>query len=694
MDIVHQVMPKKKHFELTETFKLREYQKELGQPGVEGKNYILVAPTGTGKTLVAGYIIMHHLKRLFESGRPGKVVFITPTQQLTFQQKQKLQEYIPGITAVEITGAMGQPMNPLIRSIFVDVIVCTSGKLRQELRIKRVHITDFTLIIADECHHAGRNSHYADIMEHYIKEKMAKAGSNLPQVVGMTASPGAGKGRHPTLEKIKDHHLRLCAYLDATSGIKVVIDNAKELEQYQNDPISVLFVKDERNPADPFLQQLVATMQELIKILGGGPSLIEGSMRYMSWLEREKEAAENRTEDERERIYVLERLITYSQAIVTYQDFQQEDALAVLQGTKRIQNESELEDKLARIHRELMHRLATIPKEPNPLLKYMKSVLVKQYKENPESKGIFFVRAIKHTKYVSKWIQSCPELSNSIRVSPITGYSHGGMQKPEQIRVLEGFRNGTYNLLASTSVLEEGLDIPACNFVIRYQHVPNEIAQVQAKGRARAEDSRMYTVVSTRSNREFWYLVQEEKEKMAHEAIGCLEYDTLQQNMCRKQISFIEEREKARKMAEAFRETWPDSKNVELLCKLCKRVVCKGNDIFIYSTGADPNYVVPNKDFRKTYYKEVHDKTEAGEFTKPYRIFCNEKGCGNKWGVYGVWKETGFQFPVLKCDQFLFKYNDETQPRTFRNWGKVWFKVKDIRDNIEYENDTAEDIAI
>ena len=57
-----------------------------------------------------------------------------------------------------------------------------------------------------------------------------------------------------------------------------------------------------------------------------------------------------------------------------------------------------------------------------------------------------------------------------------------------------------------------------------------------------------------------------------------------------------------------------------------------------------------------------------------------------------MWKETGFQFPVLKCDQFLFKYNDETQP--FRNWGKVWFKVKDIRDNIEYENDIAEDIAI
>lgn len=71
----------------------------------------------------------------------------------------------------------------------------------------------------------------------------------------------------------------------------------------------------------------------------------------------------------------------------------------------------------------------------------------------------------------------------------------------EQADTIRNFRQGSLNLLISTSVAEEGLDIPECNLVVRYGLLTNEIAQQQASGRARARDSQ-YSVVAQKGGRE------------------------------------------------------------------------------------------------------------------------------------------------------------------------------------------------
>lgn len=46
----------------------------------------------------------------------------------------------------------------------------------------------------------------------------------------------------------------------------------------------------------------------------------------------------------------------------------------------------------------------------------------------------------------------------------------------------EGFESGKYNILVATSVLEEGIDIQACNVVIRYMYIKDMISKIQSRG--------------------------------------------------------------------------------------------------------------------------------------------------------------------------------------------------------------------
>ncbi len=59
----------------------------------------------------------------------------------------------------------------------------------------------------------------------------------------------------------------------------------------------------------------------------------------------------------------------------------------------------------------------------------------------------------------------------------------------EQLVVLAKFRDGDLNCLFATSVAEEGLDIPECNLIIRFDLYKTMIQYIQSRGRARHENS-------------------------------------------------------------------------------------------------------------------------------------------------------------------------------------------------------------
>jgi Fanconi anemia group M protein len=90
-----------------------------------------------------------------------------------------------------------------------------------------------------------------------------------------------------------------------------------------------------------------------------------------------------------------------------------------------------------------------------------------------------------------------------------------GMTQTEQGETLDAFRAGEFDVLVSTSVAEEGLDVPEVDLVLFYEPVPTAIRSIQRKGRTgRQEEGRVVVLMAedTRDEAFFWISRRREQE--------------------------------------------------------------------------------------------------------------------------------------------------------------------------------------
>jgi len=108
------------------------------------------------------------------------------------------------------------------------------------------------------------------------------------------------------------------------------------------------------------------------------------------------------------------------------------------------------------------------------------------------------------------------------------------MNKTEQKELLENFKNGTLNLIFATSVAEEGLDIRACNLVIRYDIMDSVTALIQSRGRARAKNSEFIIIYKEEEKGRYNDIIKMEKNMsdsvvkiMNNEIVFCNKLDLI-----------------------------------------------------------------------------------------------------------------------------------------------------------------------
>jgi len=114
----------------------------------------------------------------------------------------------------------------------------------------------------------------------------------------------------------------------------------------------------------------------------------------------------------------------------------------------------------------------------------------------PTLRGLIFVQTRQSAWVMAKLINAHPAMRDYHAFSfvGVSNPGHEGLfdfvQLREQNEDLEKFRGGELNLCISTSVLEEGIDVPAVNLVICFDERPNLRSFIQSRGRARQQGSK------------------------------------------------------------------------------------------------------------------------------------------------------------------------------------------------------------
>jgi endoribonuclease Dicer len=119
--------------------------------------------------------------------------------------------------------------------------------------------------------------------------------------------------------------------------------------------------------------------------------------------------------------------------------------------------------------------------------------------------SIVFVDQIVIAFYLNHLMQTLSSNNNQWNFLK-TDYIVGSNQKDnntitmnihEQAKVIDRFREFKINILIATNIVEEGVDIPSCNTVIRFSKIHNFGSYIQSKGRTRSKNSTFFIMLDT-----------------------------------------------------------------------------------------------------------------------------------------------------------------------------------------------------
>ncbi|PQE29607.1 RNAse3 domain-containing protein [Rutstroemia sp. NJR-2017a BBW] len=180
--------------------------------------------------------------------------------------------------------------------------------------------------------------------------------------------------------------------------------------------------------------------------------------------------------------------------------------------------------------------------------------LLELISQQPQSfSAITFVTERAMVRVLASLLSRHPATKELLKLGTMVGTSVAS-QRPENIgnlinldeqkHTLSHFRNGKINFVVATSVLEEGIDVPACNLVICFSKPANLKSFIQRRGRARQQDSKLVLLDPESDNITDWHQLETNMRRMYEDDMRALrrlvELEAAEERSDEDRILFIE----------------------------------------------------------------------------------------------------------------------------------------------------------
>ena len=478
----------------------RRYQLQLADAAGEAHTLVCL-PTGLGKTTVS---LLVTARRLHEAG--GTALLLAPTKPLVQQHAEFYREAlsIPDDEIVVFTGEV----SPDDRAAVWDdarVVIATPQVVENDLVGNRISVQNVTHITFDECHRGTGDYAYVYIAERY------HADAADPLVTGMSASPGGDTDEIETV----------CENL-GLQNVEVMTEADADVDEYTHDtdvrwervtlPEPVLEIRDALN-------EVITDRLESLKGLGvtnkTSPDLSQRDLNRMRG--QLKQMMDNDQSDGYTGMSTHAEVMKLRRAVELVETQSVESVRRYFERQREAARSSGASKASQRMVADPRVRTAMRKAESfdglHPKFSKARILLAETLGIQGGDRAILFTESRDTAEALVEFLDASFDVHKFVGQGDKEGSD--GMTQTQQQETLDDFRDGAFEVLVSTSVAEEGLDVPEVDLVCFYEPVPTAIRSIQRKGRTGRQAEGQVVVLMAEDTRDeafFWISKRREKQ--------------------------------------------------------------------------------------------------------------------------------------------------------------------------------------